>query len=122
VKPSLCLTEGAVEAITFVTGRRLPKTFQQAAVLPGMRLLGTAANATIPRDLRRLMGVDRPRAIDACEIAAVRATLPAGQLVAPIVLRRVIGGGIGDAYFLRAHKLKGETATASTRTQVQQAA
>jgi uncharacterized protein (DUF2236 family) len=106
VRPTLCVTEGAVEAIAFVTGRRLPKTFQQAAVLPGTRVLGTAALATIPRDLRRLMGVDRPGLIDTAEIAAVRAALPAAQLLAPLVLRRVIGGGPGDAYFLRAHKLR----------------
>ncbi len=106
IKPSLCLTEGAVDAIAFVTGRRWPKSLQQAAVLPGTRLLGTAAIATIPRDLRRLMGVDRPTAIDVFEVAAVRATLPVGQLLAPILLRRVIGGGIGDAYFLRAQRLR----------------
>jgi len=92
VKPRLCVTEGAVEAIAFVTGRRWPTTFQQAAVLPGTRMLGTAAIATIPPDLRRLMGVDRSRAIDAAEIAAVRAALPIGQRLAPILLRRVIGG------------------------------
>lgn len=106
VRPSLCLTEGAVEAVAFVTGRRLPRTWQQAAVLPGTRVLGTAAVATIPRDLRRLMGVDRPGFIDAAEIAAVRAALPPTQLLAPLVLRRIIGGGAGDAYFLRAHKLR----------------
>ncbi len=122
IKPSLCLTAGAVEAITFVTGRRWPKTLQQAAVLPGTRLLGTAAIATIPRDLRRLMGVDRPTAIDAFEIAAVRATLPVGQLLAPIVLRRVIGGNIGDAYFLRAQRLKGKAAAAPSEAPLRQAA
>lgn len=107
IRPSLCVTEGAVEAIALVTGRRWPKTLQQAAVLPGTRLLGSAAIATIPRDLRRLMGVDRPAAVDMFEIAAVRATLPVGQLLAPILLRRVIGGSIGDAYFLRAYRLRG---------------
>jgi uncharacterized protein (DUF2236 family) len=106
VKPSLCLTEGAVEGIAFVTGRRLPRTLQQAAVLPGTRVLGTAAVATIPRDLRRLMGVDRPGVIDRAEIAAVRAMLPSWQLLAPLVLRRIIGGSIGDAYFLRAYRLR----------------
>jgi hypothetical protein len=105
-----------------VTGRRGPKTVQQAAVLPGTRLLGTAAIATVPRDLRRLMGVDRPTAIDAFEIAAVRATLPVGQLLTPILLRRVIGGSIGDAYFLRAYKLKGEATAVTAQPQVQQAA
>jgi uncharacterized protein (DUF2236 family) len=107
VKPRLCVTEGAVEAITFVTGRRWPKSFQQAAVLPGTRLLGTAAIATIPRDLRRLMGVDRPTVVDAVEIAAVRVVLPIGQRLAPVVLRGVVGGTIGDAYFLRAYRLRG---------------
>ncbi len=122
VKPCLCVTEGAAEAIAFVTGRRLPKSFQQAAVLPGTRLLGTAAIATIPRDLRRLMGIDRPAAIDAAEIAAVRATLPLGQRLAPIVLRRVVGGSIGDAYFLRAYRLRKENAAEAVQPALEQAA
>lgn len=122
VKPSLCVTEGAVEAIAFVTGRRWPKTLQQAAVLPGTRLLGSAAIATIPRDLRRLMGVDRPPAIDLFEIAAVRATLPVGQLLAPILLRRVIGGGIGDAYFLRAQRLRSKARSTPHEEPLQRAA
>jgi uncharacterized protein (DUF2236 family) len=109
VKPSLCLTEGAVEAVRFVTGRRPPATMQQLLVLPGTRLLGTAAIATIPRDLRRLMGVDRPRAVDTAEIAATRAALPAAQLLAPILLRRWVGGSIGDSYFRRAYELRGVT-------------
>lgn len=122
VKPHLCVTEGAVEAIAFVTGRRWPKSFQQAAVLPGTRLLGTAAIATIPRELRRLMGVDRPTAVDAVEIAAARAALPIGQLLAPILLRRVVGGTIGDAYFLRAYRLRGETESGTVRTPLERAA
>lgn len=112
VKPSLCLTEGAVEAIRFVTGRRWPSTVQQLAVLPGTRLLGTAAIATIPRDLRRLMSVDRPSAIDAAEITAVRAALPAAQLLAPLVLKRWVAGSIGDAYFLRAYRIRGSAGEA----------
>lgn len=122
VRPRLCVTEGAVEAIAFVTGRRLPKTFQQAAVLPGTRLLGTAAIATIPRDLRRLMGVDRPTAVDVAEIAAVRAALPIGQRLAPILLRRVVGGSIGDAYFLRAYRLRGELESGAVPQALEQAA
>jgi uncharacterized protein (DUF2236 family) len=122
IKPSLCVTEGAAEAIAFVTGRRWPKTLQQAAVLPGTRLLGTAAIATIPRDLRRLMGVDRPAAVDAVEVAAMRATLPVGQRLAPILLRRVIGGSIGDAYFLRAYRIRGETRPEPLQRPVEQAA
>jgi uncharacterized protein (DUF2236 family) len=122
VKPRLCVTEGAVEAITFVTGRRWPRSFQQAAVLPGTRMLGTAAIATIPRDLRRLMGVDRPTAVDVAEIAAVRAALPLAQRLAPILLRRVVGGSIGDAYFLRAYRLRAEAASGATQPPLEQAA
>jgi uncharacterized protein (DUF2236 family) len=122
VRPQLCVTEGAVEAIAFVTGRRWPKTLQQAAVLPGTRLLGTAAIATIPRDLRRLMGIDRPTAVDVAEIAAVRAALPVGQRLAPILLRRVIGGSIGDAYFLRAYRLRAEGAAEAVQPALEQAA
>jgi uncharacterized protein (DUF2236 family) len=122
VRPQLCVTEGAVEAISFVTGRRWPKTLQQAAVLPGTRLLGTAAVATIPRDLRRLMGIDRPTAVDVAEIAAVRAALPLGQRLAPILLRRVVGGSIGDAYFLRAYRLRAEGAAETVQPALQQAA
>jgi uncharacterized protein (DUF2236 family) len=122
VRPRLCVTDGAVEAIAFVTGRRLPKTFQQAAVLPGTRLLGTAAIATIPRDLRRLMGVDQPTAVDVAEIAAVRAALPLGQRLAPILLRRVVGGTIGDAYFLRAYRLRGEAESLAASPALERAA
>jgi uncharacterized protein (DUF2236 family) len=122
VRPSLCVTDGAVEAISFVTGRRWPKTLQQAAVLPGTRLLGTAAIATIPRDLRRLMGVDRPTAVDMAEIAAVRAALPVGQRLAPILLRRVVGGSVGDAYFLRAYRLRAEGAAEVVQPALKQAA
>ena len=122
VRPQLCVTEGAVEAIAFVTGRRWPKTLQQAAVLPGTRLLGTAAIATIPRDLRRLMGIDRPTAVDVAEIAAVRAALPLGQRLAPLVLRRVVGGSVGDAYFLRAYRLRAEGAADAVQPPLQQAA
>jgi hypothetical protein len=111
-----------VEAITFVTGRRWPRSFQQAAVLPGTRMLGTAAIATIPRDLRRLMGVDRPTAVDVAEIAAVRAALPLAQRLAPILLRRVVGGSIGDAYFLRAYRLRAEAASGATQPPLEQAA
>ena len=113
---------GFVEAIAFVTGRRWPKTLQQAAVLPGTRLLGTAAIATIPRDLRRLMGIDRPTAVDVAEVAAVRAALPVGQRLAPILLRRVVGGSIGDAYFLRAYRLRAEGAAELVQPAFQQAA
>jgi uncharacterized protein (DUF2236 family) len=122
VRPTLCMTEGASEAIAFVTGRRMPKTLQQAAVLPGTRVLGTAALATIPRDLRRLMRVDRPGLIDTAEIAAVRAALPPVQLLAPLVLRRVIGGSIGDAYFLRAHRLRKAGTPAPAEAPLAQAA
>jgi uncharacterized protein (DUF2236 family) len=122
VKPSLCLTEGAVDAIAFVTGRRLPETWQQAVVLPGTRVLGTAAIATIPRDLRRLMGVDRPGFIDTAEIVAVKTMLPTWQLVAPLVLRRIIGGGIGDQYFLRAHRLRKEAPVPAAELSLAQAA
>jgi uncharacterized protein (DUF2236 family) len=122
VRPQLCVTDGAVEAIAFVTGRRWPKTVQQAAVLPGTRLLGTAAIATMPRDLRRLMGIDRPTAVDVAEIAAVRAALPVGQRLAPILLRRVVGGSIGDAYFLRAYRLRAEGAAEAVQPALQQAA
>ena len=68
------------------------------------------------------MGVDRSRAIDAAEIAAVRAALPIGQRLAPILLRRVIGGSVGDAYFLRAYRLRAEAESGSVQPALQEAA
>jgi hypothetical protein len=68
------------------------------------------------------MSIDRSTAIDAFEIAAIRATLPVGQQLAPILLRRVIGGSIGDAYFLRAYRLRREAPAEPDRNALQQAA
>jgi hypothetical protein len=68
------------------------------------------------------MGIDRPTAVDVAEIAAVRAALPLGQRLAPILLRRVVGGSIGDAYFLRAYRLRAEGAAEAVQPALQQAA
>ena len=114
VRPRLCLTDGAVEAIRFVTGRRRPTSFEQLYVLPGTRLLGGAAVATIPSDLRRLMGVEGSRAGDAATIAAVRAALP---VLKHIPIAGIVSGDVGTGYFKRAVAARradaGDSATSS---------
>lgn len=82
----LCVTAGTRDAIDLVTGRSVPGprelagldrsvAMQRLLALPVGRTIGSAAVATIPRDLRRLAGIDRSAAEDAAAIAATRALL-----------------------------------------------
>src|SRR5437764_3271390 len=70
VAPELCVGADAREAIGFVVSP--PVTRELLPYWPGLRVLSHAAVAIVPRRLRRLAGIDRPRAVDIAAIAAVR--------------------------------------------------
>lgn len=90
IRPHLCVSEAAREAISFVLDP--PLTRELLTIQVPMRLLAQGALAIVPRHLRRLIGVDRPAAVDAAVITATRpAVLAAGAPVARIYTRHAIG-------------------------------
>jgi uncharacterized protein (DUF2236 family) len=91
VAPQLCVSADAREAIGFVVNP--PVTRELLPYWPGLRLLSQAAVAIVPRSLRRLAGIDRPRAVDAAAIAAVR-PLVAASTLRP--LRDLYGHALGS--------------------------
>lgn len=78
VRPRLCVSEAARAAIDFVVSP--PFHRELLPYQAPLRVLGGAALALVPRDLRRLAGIDRPRALDAAAIAAARPLVTAGGL------------------------------------------
>ena len=78
VRPELCVSEAARTAIDFVV--EPPLTRELLPYQVPLRLFGSAAVALVPRDLRRLAGIDRPRAVDLAALAMVRPLLIAGAL------------------------------------------
>jgi uncharacterized protein (DUF2236 family) len=82
VRPQLVVSEQAREAIDFVL--RPPLTRDLLPFQIPIRLLARAALAIVPRELRRMAGVDQPRALDAMTVAAVR---PAAALLTLPLLR-----------------------------------
>jgi uncharacterized protein (DUF2236 family) len=91
VRPQLCTSSAARQAIDFVLSPPLTRDLLPFQV--PIRLLARAAVATIPRELRRMAGIDQPRALDAATVLAVR---PAATLLALPLLRDapmlVLGG------------------------------
>jgi uncharacterized protein (DUF2236 family) len=79
----LCMSEAARAAIDFVVSPR-PTRDILAYYVP-LRVYGNAARALVPREVRRLAGIDRPGALDAAAIAAARPWLAASQL--PLISR-----------------------------------
>ena len=79
----LCLSEAARAAIDFVVNPR-PTRELLPYYLP-LRVYGSAAVSLVPREARRLAGIERPRAVDAAAIAAAMPLLSASQL--PLVNR-----------------------------------
>jgi uncharacterized protein (DUF2236 family) len=67
--PALCLSVEAKETIDFVASP--PITRDLLPFAPALRVTATAAVGLVPRHLRRLAGIDRPRAIDAGAYATV---------------------------------------------------
>jgi uncharacterized protein (DUF2236 family) len=89
-RPGLCVSGYARDAIEFVTSP--PLTPDLAAYWPGLRILGRAAVALVPRDLRRLIGLSPTRAGDAVAHAQVVAIGQALRLPgADVLLKRTLG-------------------------------
>jgi uncharacterized protein (DUF2236 family) len=78
VRPELCLTEAAREAIDFVLSPPLKLDNLQFQV--PMRMAARAAAAIVPRHLRKLGAIDAPRPSDYVAIAAMMASYPALRL------------------------------------------
>ena len=92
VRPELRMSAAARDAIHFVLRPPLGSRELLPLQLP-MRTLSSAALALMPRDLRRLAGVDRSPLIDAAAIAAARPLvaalgLPGGRDVYAAVVGR----------------------------------
>lgn len=70
VRECLCVSDTAREAIQFVM--RPPLTRDLLPYHVPLRITAAAAVALVPRDLRRMAGIDRPRIADQVTVAAVR--------------------------------------------------
>ena len=70
VRPQLCISAAARDAIDFVV--RPPLTRELLPLQVPLRIAARAAIATIPRHLRALAGLEGPRPLDAMTVAAVR--------------------------------------------------
>ena len=90
VRPQLCVSEPALEAIDFVLNPPLTRELLPYQV--PVRLVARAALATVPRDLRRLAGIDQPSVLDAATVAAVR---PAAALLTLPLLREAPSLALG---------------------------
>jgi uncharacterized protein (DUF2236 family) len=71
--PSLCVSVAAKEAIDFVVSP--PITRDLLPFAPALRITSAAAVGLVPRQLRKLAGIERPRAIDAGTYATVGAAV-----------------------------------------------
>ena len=78
VRPELRSSDWARDAIRFVL--EPPLTRELLPFQVPIRVMANAALALIPRDLRQLAGIDRPRALDAAALAAVRPLLAIGSV------------------------------------------
>ena len=93
VEDQLCVSESAREAIEFVL--HPPVTRELLPYQVPLRVVSQAALAIVPRHLRVLAGIDRPRILDAVTIAAVRPaaaalTLPLLRDAPTLVLGREV--------------------------------
>ena len=82
VRPMLCISEPARDAIDFVLHPPLSRDL--LALQVPLRVTSAAALATVPRELRRLAGIDRSSLVDGVTVAAVR---PAAAAIALPILR-----------------------------------
>src|SRR5437764_10251736 len=78
VGPELRMSDWARDAIRFVI--EPPMTRELLPFQVPLRLMSSAAVALVPRELRRLAGIDRPRVVDAAALTAVRPLLVLGML------------------------------------------
>ena len=78
VRPELRMSDWSRDAIRFVL--EPPLTRELLPFQVPIRVMANAALALIPRDMRQLAGIDRPRALDAAALAAVRPLLAIGSV------------------------------------------
>ncbi|TMK42377.1 MAG: DUF2236 domain-containing protein [Actinobacteria bacterium] len=93
VRSELRVSSDSRDAIDFVL--HPPLTRELLAVQVPLRIFSNAALALVPRDLRRLADVDRPRALDVVALAAARPLV--GSMVLPgvrDVAALVLGGEV----------------------------
>ena len=103
VRPQLCLSEHSRKAIRFVIH---PPLARDNLHLQGpMRMFASAAVALVPRHLRTMAGIDRPRWQDAVAVAAVRPMATALTLPGARDIPRAVFGGDVHAIALNARKL-----------------
>jgi uncharacterized protein (DUF2236 family) len=69
MRPQLCISESAREAIDFVV--HPPLTRELLPLQAPLRITASAAVGIVPRDLRRMAGIDRPRLVDGLTAAIV---------------------------------------------------
>jgi uncharacterized protein (DUF2236 family) len=103
VRPQLCVSEHARKAINFVM--HPPVELETLHLQAPMRMFASAAVALVPRHLRVMAGVDRPRWQDAIAVTAVRPFGAALTLPGVRDLPRVIFGGETHAVARRARDL-----------------
>jgi len=95
VRGQLCVSAPAREAIEFVLSP--PLTRELLPVQPPLRVFAAAALALVPGDLRRMAGIERPRAVDAAALAAARPWLAAMRLPgARDIASLVVGGDVRE--------------------------
>jgi uncharacterized protein (DUF2236 family) len=73
IRPRLCVSDAARDAIEYVLHGQF--SLKVAHIYFLVRAMASAALATLPRDLRRMAGIERSRESDALAIAAVRPML-----------------------------------------------
>jgi uncharacterized protein (DUF2236 family) len=75
MRPRLCISAASREAIDYVTGLMVDRGVRGLQV--PVWVYAQAAVAIVPRHLRQLAGIDRPRALDRATVAAMRPALAA---------------------------------------------
>ena len=121
VQPQLCVSDAARAAIDFVVNPR-PTSDILPYYLP-LRVYASAAISLVPREARRVAGIERPRAVDAAAIAAAVPLLGASQL--PLVrrfARAVVGARTLDLIESRLRPADGASDTAAVAQALRRAA
>ncbi len=104
MQPKLCVSAASREAIDYVIGLTVNRGMPTLQV--PLWMYAQAAVAIVPRPLRQLAGIDRPRAVDSATVAAMRPALAA--LTLPGVRRapRLLLGGEVSSLAGRARDLR----------------
>ncbi|HWH43868.1 MAG TPA: oxygenase MpaB family protein [Thermoleophilaceae bacterium] len=108
VRPQLCVSEQARDAIAFVLDP--PLTRELLAYQVPLRILSRAALATVPRHLRAMAGLERPGVVDAVTVTAVR---PAARALTLPLLRDSLSLVLGGEVRRLHHSARAERAAAA---------